>query len=308
MRAAAEVVEKAILCCWGLSPVSLIQPADGGYCIWIVSPTGYSHSRCFEEVAQGLSEGYAELGFHAPVVTQRDQIVGTAVVLGANLLAKSGQAPPPDAILYNLEQVQAGSDWMTPDYVRLLQGHRVWDYSARNIEALAAQGVAASLCGIGYTPGLSHIAAAPVPDIDVLFFGSMNPRRRAVLQELVAKGARVAAVFDVYGAERDALIARSRIVINIHFYEAQVFEIVRVSHLLANRVCVVSESGLDLALEAPFAGGIAFAPYDGLVQTCLNLLADPQRRHALASAGHAAFRARPQAPMLRAALDALSAR
>ena len=42
--------------------MSLIQPADGGYCIWIVSPPGCSHSRCFEEVAQGLSESFAELG------------------------------------------------------------------------------------------------------------------------------------------------------------------------------------------------------------------------------------------------------
>ena len=288
--------------------MSLIQPADGGYCVWIVSPPGYSHSRCFEEVARALSEAFAELGFNAPVVTKRDQIAGVAVILGANLLAKSGQPPPPGAILYNLEQVQAGTTWMTPDYVRLLQGYAVWDYSARNIEALAGQGVAASLCGIGYTPGLSHIVPAPAQDIDVLFFGSMNPCRRAVLQDLIAKGARVAAVFDVYGAERDALIARSRIVINIHFYEAQVFEIVRVSHLLANWVCVVSESGLDLALEAPFQGGIAFAPYEGLAQACLDLLADPQRRQAVAGAGHDAFRALPQAPMLRAALEAVSAR
>ena len=288
--------------------MSLIQPADGGYCVWIVSPAGYTHSRCFEDVARGLSEGFAELGFYAPVVTQRDQIAGRAVVLGANLLAKSGQPPPADAILYNLEQVQTGTTWMTPQYVDLLKGHAVWDYSARNIEALGGQGIAASLCGIGYTPGLTHIAPAPVQDIDVLFFGSMNPRRRAVLQDLIARGVRVVAVFDVYGAERDALIARSRIVINLHFYEAQVFEIVRVSHLLANRICVVSESGLDLALEAPFRQGIAFAPYESLVQTCLELLADPKRRAALATAGHEAFRARPQAPMLRAALDALSAR
>ncbi|WP_304186820.1 hypothetical protein [Phenylobacterium aquaticum] len=285
---------------------SLIPATDGGYCLWIVTPAGYTHSRGFEEVAAGLSEAFADLGFDAPVVTRLDQIAGRAVVLGANLLAGHPGVRPPGLVLYNLEQVQAGSAWMTPQYLDLLRAYPVWDYSARNIAALAEQGIAATLCGIGYAPGLSRIAPAPDQDVDVLFIGSMNARRRAALDDLAARGVRVKAAFDLYGAARDALIARARIVINIHYYEAQVFEIVRVSYLLANRVCVVSETGLDDELEAPLREGIAFAPYQGLTQACLDLLADPARRQALGQAGFAAFSARPQAPMLRAALGALT--
>ena len=40
-------------------------------------------------------------------------------------------------------------------------------------------------------------------------------------------------------------IARSKIVLNLHQYDAQVFEIVRVSYLLANRRAVVSERGAN---------------------------------------------------------------
>ena len=269
-------------------------------CIWIVSPPGYPHSRCFEEVAAGLSEAFADLGHHAPVVTRPEQIQGAPLVLGCNLLGPV--APPPGSILFNLEQISPESPWLAAGYVELLRRHRVWDYSRGNIEALAALGVTATLCEIGYARGLSRIAPAPEQDIDVLFVGSMNPRRMAVLQALAGRGVKVMTAFNAYGPERDALFARAKVVLNIHFYEAKVLEIVRVSYLLANGVAVVSERGQDQAAEADLAEAIAFASYENLASTCLALLADPARRLALGRRGFEVFSARDQATMLRAAL------
>ena len=274
------------------------------YCIWIVTPEHYLHSRCFEEVALSLREAFDELGYDAPVVTNPAQITGRPIVLGANLLPNIGGALPNDMILYNLEQVQEDSVWINGAYMALLKAHPVWDYSERNITALKAMGVAdITLCGIGYMPGLTRIAGAP-KDIDVLFVGSTNDRRLAVLNALAATGVKVVAGYNCYGAERDALIARAHIVINLHFYEAQLFEIVRVSYLLANRICVVSETGNDSGLEASLASAIAFAPYDGLVETCKRLLADPQERARVAQNGFDRFRTMSQVPMLQHALDA----
>jgi hypothetical protein len=233
------------------------------YCIWIVTPSGYRHSRCFEEVALGLREAFAALGMDAPIVTDALDVRGTAVVL---------------------------------------KHYPVWDYSARNIETLAALGVRASLCGIGYMPGLTRIPAAAARDIDVLFIGSVNPRRGEVLHEIKAHGAAVHVAFDCYGEERDALIARAKIVLNLHFYPAKLFEIVRVSYLLANRACVVSEMGLDTELEAPFLGGIGFSSYGGLVQACLRLLGDDAARQRIAAKGFEKMRALSQVDMLRRAL------
>ena len=73
------------------------------YCIWIVSPPGYAHSRCFEEIAIGLSEAFAALGFDAPIVTAPEQVTGTPVILGCNLLGAT--TPPAGSILFNLEQI-----------------------------------------------------------------------------------------------------------------------------------------------------------------------------------------------------------
>jgi len=272
------------------------------YCIWVVTPPGNTHSRCFEEVALSLREAFAVLGLDAPVVTEAADVRGRAIVLGTHLLEQVPDAQ--NLILYNLEQVYQNPLLMTPSYIELLKRFPVWDYSARNIASMAQSGIQASLCGVGYMPGLTRIPAAAAKDIDVLFIGSMNARRGRVLEQIAAQGAIVRVAFDCYGAERDALIARAKIVLNLHFYEAKLFEIVRVSYLLANYVCVVSETGLDADLEAPFLGGVAFAGYGELAQACLRLLGADASRERIAQRGFEQMRALSQVEMLKRALAA----
>jgi hypothetical protein len=48
--------------------------------------------------------------------------------------------------------------------------------------------------------------------------------------------------YDVWGPARDELIARAKVVLNLHYYEAAIFEQVRVSYLLNNEALVISES------------------------------------------------------------------
>src|SRR4029450_4294855 len=100
--------------------------------------------------------------------------------------------------------------------------------SERNVEALSHEtSKPVRLLRLGYHPALARIEPAEKQDIDLLFHGSLNARRRQVLGRLAAEGMAVKSVFGVYGPERDALIARSRIVLNMHYYTTQIFEIVR---------------------------------------------------------------------------------
>ena len=165
-------------------------------------------------------------------------------------------------------------------------------------------GIRAAHCGIGYAPELTRIASAP-EDIDVLFVGSVNERRLIVLKQLAERGINVDARFNLYCSERDAFVARAKIILNVHFYDARLFEIVRVSYLLANHKCVVSETGSDTAFENQFGSGIAFAPYTALAETCMRLLQDPAARGAVAEAGFDRFKAKPQTEYLRLALATL---
>lgn len=272
-----------------------------GFAVVIVSPPGYPHSRAFEEVQDALHFGLARAGFDSVREINRCPAGRTAIILGANLLGRNPRLPA-DAILFNLEQIVAGSTWLTTDYVELLRGSRVWDYSERNAAALRHLGVTdVRVVPLGYVPELTRIPAA-AKDIDVLFYGSGNARRQAVLTALHEGGATVKAVFGAYGAERDALIARSRVVINIHFYEARILEIARVGYLLANRACVATEHSVDADLEGELAGGLVVAPYEELAATCLRYLKDDAAREGVARRGFELFSRRDQAAFLASTL------
>jgi SAM-dependent methyltransferase len=255
------------------------------YAVTIVRPPGYAHSAAFAEVGETLLHALRALGHDA--VLGDDLPAGRqAIVLGSNLLEASPLRLPADAILYNLEQIEPGSPWLTPALLELFRRHQVWDYSQRNAARYPELGLPPPrVVPIGYVPQLTRIAQAPQEDIDVLFYGSINPRRQAVLDALQARGLRVEAVFGVYGEARDRLIARSKVVLNLHYFEAKVFEVVRVSYLLANRRCVVSERGADPAEEREFEAAVAFAPYHGLVEACLQLASAPVERARRAALG-----------------------
>jgi hypothetical protein len=244
--------------------------------IWIVSPPGYPHSECFAEVAESLSEK-----LRIPIA--RSCTGPNALILAPHLLPRMQTG----GILYNFEQIVVDSPIMTGDYLHLLRTHPVWDYSQSNIRALAALGITAAYAPVTYTPCLTRIQPAPVHDVDVLFYGSLNERRRAVLSQCRDRGLKVQVLFGVYGTQRDAWIARSKIVLNVHFYSSRLFEIVRMSYLLANQVPVVCETGID----DQFLEGICFAEYQELADACQRLVSDEGARRQLAQQGFRLFRA-----------------
>ncbi|MBK9517856.1 MAG: methyltransferase domain-containing protein [Anaeromyxobacter sp.] len=268
------------------------------YAVTVVQPPGYLHAAAFQEVGETLLHALAALGHD--VVLGPDAPAGrTAIVLGSNLLPGHPLRLAPDAILYNLEQIEPGSPWLTPQLLALFRRHPVWDYSERNAARYAELGLdRPRVVPIGWVPELTRIPPAPLEDLDVLFYGSVNPRRLAVLDALRAAGLRVEAVFGVYGEARDRLIARAKVVLNVHYFEAKVFEVVRVSYLLANRRCVVSERGADPAEERELEAAVAFAPYQGLVETCRRLVQDPAERARRAALGFELMSRRDAAAIL----------
>lgn len=290
------------------TPKSL-TPFAGGWekhrnrhCIWIVTPPGYVHSHAFDEVAGALSGAFAELGGSAPVVRDLNELAGRApIIYGANLLdASIIGALPSDSVIVNLEQVSAESAWFSDSYVALLKAFPVIDYSPRNRANLAARGIEhVGLLEIGYHSSLKCIRPAKTKDFDVLFYGSQVDRRQKILTALQGAGLKVAHLFGAYGRERDEAISRSKLVINMHYYQSAVFEIVRVSYLLANGVCVLTEGVPDEPDLKPFVGGLAIEPYDRLVERCIALVNDDRERVTLGARGWDIMRRRSQSAMLK---------
>lgn len=269
-----------------------------------MSPPDYWHSEAVREVAEGLHYALLTLGYDSVLTDRLDLDERFTILLNPSVIIHYGLDLPKKPIFYNLDQV--GSNWpqMAPELLALFRRYPVWDYSLVNIEQLAAMQVPRPThVQIGYVPELTRIVPT-VEDIDVLFYGVINDRRRAVLEDLQARGIRVAGFCGVYGATRDAWIARSKIVLNIHHWETKVFEIARVSYLLANKRTVVSERGVSSIEERELESAVAFAEYDELADRCVELLADEHARRELSRRGYQIFSARSQAAILRNALSA----
>jgi len=176
-----------------------------------------------------------------------------------------------------------------------------WRKASQRVQAWTVWPV--SLVRPGYHASLETVARREEPDIDVLFIGALSPRRRAILARLRALGVRVHTGFGVYGEECNRLIARARVVLNIHQHETlNQLEEVRLSFLLANRCFVISE----IADVDPYGGGVVFAPYDQLVQRCTEYLAAGQAvRDAIAQRGYESLKAFSMAEAAAMALGSL---
>jgi hypothetical protein len=107
----------------------------------VVSPPGYPHSAAFAEVAETIRHGLTTLGHDALVSRDLAAADRRHIVLGAHLAPGAGIQLPPGSIIYNLEQVDDQSRWMTGPLLDLYRRHPLWDYSATNIERLVALGV-----------------------------------------------------------------------------------------------------------------------------------------------------------------------
>lgn len=270
------------------------------------APAGYVHARALDEVVDAYEAGVLALGGSVARLDNAIGAQGKNLIFGAHLLSESLVRQIPDsAVICNFEQMDEQSRWTQgAPWMSLLSRCEVWDYSERNAAGLKKLVTApdVKVVPVGYVPEWTRIDSAPVQDIDVLFYGSVNDRRKAVLADLKAAGLDVMAVFGVYGAERDALIARSKVVLNLHFYELGVFEVVRVAYLLANRKAVVSEVR-DLS-DVPPALRTAFLPtdYSMLADACRFLVVEADARRRLEAL---ALKGVERLPMVSGLRDAL---
>ncbi len=290
-----------------------IDPAGSGatlpaFHLLLIAPNGYQHSLALAELVETLAHALVTLGYPVTLGLNQPHSDAINIVLGAHLAtAEMAASLPQSSVIFNVEQVNSASTWMKGELPKLVARFPTWDYSTRNIEKwrTLVPDAQVSLLPIGYVAALSRISRAGPQDIDVLFYGTVVDRRRRILDELRARGVNLHVASDCYGLERDALIARSRIVLNLHAYDAHIFEIVRVSYLLANCKAVVTEVGPNTDIDPLFRDAVAAAPYEDLVDTCMRLLANDDQRIALEQRGYEIMRSVDAVACVRERIAAL---
>jgi hypothetical protein len=271
------------------------------YNICVVRPDGYIHAGAFTELAELLACGLADLGHAVALSSNRTFPDARNILIGCHLLDPVHIARvPADSIVLNTEQLDHDNAVWSHNVFAWASCFETWDYRLRNLLRLA------TVCArpprhlrLGYHARLARIPRGQPRDIDVLFYGVVGERRQRALDAVAAAGLQLRTVFGIYGAARDALIARSRVVLNLHHYDARIFEAVRVFYLLTNARAVVGEVGPDTEIDDVCRAGIRGVPFEALAEACAALVADPVQCAALETRALDSIRRFPQHELLR---------
>jgi hypothetical protein len=267
------------------------------------------HGRIFDDLIDLLTDCLVQLDVPVRRSTSHFDSTQLNLVVGHTAFLSPTDYPAIASkcryIVFQVEALheQAGLLPDRPHYLEFLRrAQQVWDYSPQNLKFLAGRGHQNTrYVPIGYCPMLERIAAAPTKDIDVLFYGAATPRRRRIFDDLLARGVRFVSVFGAYGPQRDQLIARSKIVLNLHQFDISALEQLRISYLLNNRCFVLSES----PPSELYGEGVVFSDYGSITECCVSYLQpgmEPQRTR-IAEVGYAGLKAIPTLQHLRSAIE-----
>jgi hypothetical protein len=221
-----------------------------------------AHGRCFDEIDDA-------------VMALTDRVV----------CFNAHQHDPPrgDVVIFNLENIEQcrPQRWA---------GYEIWDCSLHNAVRYPP-GFNVKHVPIGFHPSMVRFQRRPPAerDVDVVFCGAEHPRRARILDALTKCGLKVVHNVSVMGRGRDALLARSKVALDVLFYEHGIFPALRSLHLIANRVPVVGET----ARETPSWAGPR-VPYERIVEAVIEMVNVPARELDLvADAQYAALAASP---------------
>ena len=198
---------------------------------------------------------------------------------------------PPNYIIYQFEQANSyflnhknekEYNYIFNDkYIDILKNAKqIWDYSTKNIEWLSTHIKIKNIIHIPICFDnnlINHKNNTIQKDIDILFFGSLNKKRKNILNELQKRNSNLIIVIknnDCWEDELLNLILRSKIILNIHYYENAILEMHRLSYLLNNKSFIISEDILDKKQMNTFENSLIFSPYDKIIDTCIYWLSE----------------------------------
>lgn len=209
--------------------------------VCLLQPPGYIHALALLEAAQYIAAKAREVGYPAGVSKNRVYASGLNIVFGAHINPKDRSALSNNVVIFNTEQLPEKSAWTNADYMRVLHDHYVWDYSPVNLANIKHN--RKQLVSFHHAPALNRIRTAKEPEYDLIFYGSMNDRRKKILENLsIGRNLKILNIFGLYGPERDELLINARALLNLHFYDSQIFQQIRAFYALSNGIPMISEN------------------------------------------------------------------
>lgn len=255
----------------------------------------YYANAVFADIAESIRESLASRMSVNLTHTLDATNTNVWILFGVNELPPSTILPE-NYIVFQLEQISVPNNkWLSQKYLDVMRGAKqVWEYSSLNVKLLHAKGLTNVFhVPIAYSKCLTKSSSVSCKkDIDVLFIGSINQRRKLLLEKLQAHGLTVE-IRDggLWGDERTTLLQRAKIHLNIHYHDGAgtVLEMARLSVLLANQCFILSETSSDTKLDKHIENGLIFGTYDKLYDQCIKYVSLDAKRTQIAQKGFTLF-------------------
>jgi hypothetical protein len=137
---------------------------------------------------------------------------------------------------------------------------RILEMYDENVKLLGTERVV--YCPVGYSPAWERDLPEVEEDIDIYFHGSLTPRRLNFITELRKEGYNIVGVSDHYGKQRDEMIARSKITMNIKAHDMWSYGPMHCLPAQANKQFLMAEKANGG--HGPFVPNKHFIEYNGL--------------------------------------------
>jgi hypothetical protein len=135
-----------------------------------------------------------------------------------------------------------------------------------------------------YHPSIEHLHPVGQPGeegVDVFFYGYLDNRRREIISDIQKSGINIYVPQlegrNVYGRERDQIIARSKIVLLLNCYDNDP-DSIRATYLASKRVFFIVEEFGNSGLRDMYGNHLVIVDRGCLVETIRLYLSDPSLR------------------------------
>jgi GT2 family glycosyltransferase len=194
---------------------------------------------------------------------------------------------------------QPATGWFEQNLRWSCYARAVADINPLGVESYRAHGIRAHHLPLGYHELLAHSEEKPAREIDLVFLGSLTSRRERFFARhtdffsqrnchlrFVPLGFAKTELSRSYlpAAQRNALLAGSKILLNVHYSDQRYFEWHRMLVGLANGCCIITENCAGYAPLIPNKHFV-MVEHEALIDACQYYLEHPDQCARIAEAG-----------------------
>ena len=123
--------------------------------------------------------------------------------------------------------------------------------------------------------------------------------RKELFREIAELDVNLQCLYGIYGEERDLYIEESKFVLNLHSYDSEIFEVVRVNYLMHNKICVLTELNPSTSIETELANLFVCCSREVLASEVASLKDQPEKILQTAANAYDWLRARPKEMIMK---------